>query len=64
MPRDDGGGLHDLHRIPPATPHSSEQYPQQSVGLTEPKPSWRSLLEAAELVAQSQDLYFEFGPRT
>ena len=22
VPRDDGGGLHDLHGIPPAAPHS------------------------------------------
>ena len=52
MPRDDGGGLHDLYGIPPAAPHSGEQHPQQSVGSTEPEPSRRGPLEDSELVVE------------
>jgi hypothetical protein len=64
MPGDDGGRLHDLHGLPPAAPHSREQHPQESVGSTELKPSRRGLLEDGELVAESQDLRFEFGSRS
>ena len=47
VPRDDGGGFHDLHGPPPAAPHSREQHPQESVGPIEPEPPWCSLLEDA-----------------
>ena len=61
VPRDDGGGFHDLHGPPPAAPHSREQYPQESVGPTEPEPPWCSLLEDGQLVAERQDLGLEFN---
>ena len=35
--------------------------PQESVGLTEPKPSWCGLLKDGELMAEGQDLRFEFN---
>jgi hypothetical protein len=45
-----------------STPFSSrEQHPEESVGSTEPEPSWCSLLEDGELVAESQDLRLEFS---
>jgi hypothetical protein len=61
VPRDDGGGFHDLHRPSPAAPHSREQHPQQSVGPTEPEPPWCSLLKDGQLVAERQDLGLEFN---
>ena len=61
VPRDDGGGLHDLHGPPPAAPHSREQHPQESVGPTEPEPPWCRLLEDGQLVAERQDLGLEFN---
>ena len=60
MPGDNGGGFHDLHRLPPAGPDSGEQHPQQSVSLAKPKPSRRGLLKYGELVAKGYDLRFEF----
>ena len=62
MPRDDGGRFHDLHGPSPAAPHSREQHPEQSVGSGEPEPSWCSLLKDGQLVAEGQDLGFEFCP--
>ena len=38
--------------------------PTRVVGLTEPEPSWCSLPEDSELVAQGHDLHFAFGPRS
>ena len=64
MPTNDGGGLHDLHGIPPAAPNAREQHPQESVGSTEPQPSRRGLLENRKLVAQGEDLSLEFGSRS
>jgi hypothetical protein len=63
MPRHDGGGFHDLHGLPPAAPDSGEQHPKESVGSIEVKPSRRGPLEDGELMSESQDLRFEFGPR-
>ena len=64
MPANDGGGLHDLHGIPPAAPDAREQHPQESVGSNEPQPSRRGLLENRKLVAQGEDLSLEFGSRS
>jgi len=59
MPADDGGGFHDLHGTPPASPHLREQDPEESINATEPEPSGRGLLENCELVAACQYLRFK-----
>ena len=64
MPGDDGGGLHDLHGIPPAAPHSGEHDPHESVGPTEPEATWCGPLEDGELVPEGDDLRCEFGARS
>ena len=64
VPRDDGRGFDDPHGIPPAAPDSGEHHPEESVGSAQPKPSRRGLLEDSELMAEGEDLRFEFGSRS
>jgi hypothetical protein len=61
MPAHDSIRLHNVHPLPPATPESGQQNPEQSVGLLEAETRWSAALEHGYLVAESGDLSLQGG---